>query len=413
MSDNEFYEKLFYSNENILMHGPGGTGKTYDIKQYIQYLTDSDDKPIFKHVAPTGTAANNIDGMTIHSFFGFGVYAETNNRENDIDSLVSGCRYKPIGLQILIIDEISMVGYKMLTAIDRVLRSRYDCTKPMGGVRCIFSGDFYQLQPVKDEYCFYTDVWTKLNFHIMHYTEPKRYACPGTFDLLMRLRVGELSLEDKIWLAERVTAYKENKHSLLEVKPVIIYNRNDDVEAMNKREMAKLETCEYTYKATTTFSPYNKRISMSLDTQKKLLKDIVDEVCTLKVGANVMLYRNFNVSDKLTNGRLGIITEINTENGHVKVKFSDHIIHTITPKEYCIEGPNWRLSRTQIPLRPAWAITSHKCQGSTLDSAIVDLSTCFAKGQMYTTVARVKSINNLYIIKINYSGLKTLDQLIL
>jgi len=410
MSTEDFYRQLYFSNENILMHGPGGTGKTYDIKQYIEYLKTSDDKPIFAYLAPTGTAANNIEGMTIHSFFKFGVYTETDSIEDDINMLVGRCKYQPCGLQILIIDEISMVGYRLFSAIDRVLRNKYDLTKPMGGVRCIFSGDFLQLQPVKDEYCFKTDVWNNLNLVTLKYDVQKRYTCDATFDLLMRLRINKLTPEDKQWLTTRVEAYKNGEHEKLEIKPVLIYTRNSDVDMINQREMKKINSQEYIHVAKNVLTSKSKRQPNIPEwEQNKILDQIVDRQCVLKVGANVMLYRNFSVSEGLTNGRLGIVVDINREFNLIKVRFSDNIVHTISPKEYAVEGVNWKLSRTQIPLRPAWAITSHKCQGMTLDSAVVKLHGCFAKGQMYTTAARVKSIDNLFIIDIDFKNIKTLD----
>jgi ATP-dependent exoDNAse (exonuclease V) alpha subunit len=159
------------------------------------------------------------------------------------------------------------------------------------------------------------------------------------------------------------------------------------------------------------FKTTNKRFTLDQREQDKLLNDVVDKVCTLKVGANVMIYRNYDIAAKLTNGRLVIVLEINEERNVVRIKLSDGMIHDIRPKEYEINGPCWRLSRTQIPLRPAWAITNYKCQGMTLDYAIIKLSECFANGQVYTTLARVVSLENAFLIDVNFYKIKALGGL--
>lgn len=411
MSTTGNYDQLYMSEDNILLHGPGGTGKSYDIQQLIDYIKGADDHVNFAYLAPTGTAACNIGGLTIHSFFGLKIFANFESSEEELNTVINTARYEPNGLQLLIIDEISMVGEKLLRIMDAILRRSYNVNKPMGGVRCIFSGDFYQLPPVKDDYCFCNPIWQDLNFTVIHYTEQKRYTCGDSFNLLMRLRENKLTKDDKNWLLKRLAAYKTKQHLALDVKPVIIYTRNIDVETLNNSEMAKLTTKKYTYVAKNTFKALSKRIMLDPREQDKLLSDVVDKTCTLKVGANVMFYRNYDITAKLTNGRLATVLEIDEEKAVVRVRLSDGLIHDVRPKEFELNGPGWRLSRTQIPLRPAWAITNYKCQGMTLDYAIVELSKCFAYGQAYTTLARVVSIDNLFLINIDFNKIKSIDSL--
>ena len=405
------FEHLYMSDRNILLHGPGGTGKSYDIQQFIEYMKGLDEHVNFAYLAPTGTAASNISGLTIHSYFGLRMYTQFGSIEDEIIASINGARYESNDLQLLIIDEISMVGEKLLRIMDGILRKSYDVTKPMGGVRCIFSGDFYQLPPVKDDFCYNHNIWNELNFVVIPYTEQKRYTCERTFNLLMRLRENKLVADDKKWLSDRVNAYRRGEHKVLEVKPVIIYTRNADVDALNQVEMSKLPTKLYKHTSENVFKTINKRHTLDIREQDKLLADVIDKVCSLKVGANIMIYRNYDIPSKLTNGRLGIVLEINEEKKVIRIKLSDGLIHDIRPKEYEICGPGWRLSRTQYPLRPAWAITNYKCQGMTLDYAIMKLSECFTYGQVYTTIARVVSIENIFIIDINFNRVKALSSL--
>jgi ATP-dependent DNA helicase PIF1 len=399
------FNTLFNSSGNILMHGPGGTGKSYDAKKFIEYLKD-DTNTTFVYLAPTGTAASNIGGMTIHSYFKLGIYTTSETIEEEIDNAVNRSNYKPHGLDLLIIDEISMVGIKLLSIIDGILRKHYDLTKPMGGVRCIFAGDFYQLPPVKDDYCYECSLWMDMNFTKIIYSEQKRYTCDATFQLLMRLRKNKLIKEDKDWLLRRVEACKNREYEQLEVRPILLFTRNVDVNALNATKLKQLTTKQFTHIAENVFKTKNKRTVLPLSFQNKVLDEIIDRICVLKVGASVLLYRNYDTASHLTNGRLGIITEIDEEHKSVRVKFSDGLIHDIRPKEYAINGPDWTLSRTQIPLRAAWAITNYKCQGMTLDSAIMKLADCFAFGQVYTTIARVVSVDKIFIHDIDFDKIR-------
>lgn len=399
------FETLFNSTGNVLMHGPGGTGKSYDARKFIEYLKE-EGNTTFIYLAPTGTAASNINGMTIHSYFKLGIYVTQDTIAEEIENAIRRSNYKSHGLDLLLIDEISMVGIKLLSIMDGILRKHYDLTKPMGGVRCIFAGDFYQLPPVKDDYCYECETWLDMNFTKIKYWEQKRYTCDATFQLLARLRKNKLIDEDKEWLLRRVEAFKNREYDQLDVKPILLFTRNVDVNTLNGLKLKELKTKEYIHTAENIFKTKNKRLILPLSQQNKILDDIIDRECRLKVGASVLMYCNYDVTRHLTNGRLGVITDIDEIHNVVRVKFSDGLVHDIRPKEYTVMGPDWSLSRVQIPLRAAWAITNYKCQGMTLDSAIMALADCFANGQVYTTIARVVSIDKIYIKDINFSKIR-------
>jgi ATP-dependent exoDNAse (exonuclease V) alpha subunit len=245
-----------------------------------------------------------------------------------------------------------------------------------------------------------------MNFTTLDYIEQKRYTCDATFQLLMRLRKNELNEDDKTWLSRRVQACVDREYEQLEVRPIIIFTRNLDVDALNAKKLKEITTKEYVHTAANVLKTTSKRTMLPQSVQNKILNEIVDEKCRLKIGANVILYRNYDTQRKLTNGRLGVVTDIDELKHVVRVKFSDGLVYDIRPKEYSISGPDWTLSRMQIPLRAAWAITNYKCQGMTLDSAIVKLADCFANGQVYTTIARTVSIDKIFIVDINYDKIK-------
>lgn len=401
-------DKIIFTNDNILMHGPGGTGKTFVLKQLITHFAD-DGETKFVYLAPTGTAASNINGTTIHSYFGLRPFVESGDTENDIKLAIDTSTYRPDRLDVLIIDEISMVGVKLISVIDGILRKSYNVKKIMGGVRCIFSGDFYQLPPVKDKHCYKWSSWNELDLQLITFTEQKRYTCNKTFEMLMRLRKNQLTPEDRKWLLSRRTAYLNGEHKSLPVQPIQLFTSRDAVKNLNDKKMRELESPLFTHTCENVLKTKSKRVNLSPRQQDKYLEDIVDKTCELKVGAQVMLYRNYDIQQCLTNGRLGIVMEIDQKRLAVKVKFSTGLIHEISARQYEISGQGWTLSRTQIPLRPAWAITNYKCQGMTLDYAIVDLDRCFAEGQVYTTVARVVSLEHLYIMSIDFRKIKVAD----
>lgn len=406
----EFDELLdgYGNGHNLFLDGEAGTGKTYTINALVSLLR-LNGQINYAIVAATGTAASNIGGCTIHSYFGIGVTVLANTAEKDIRDKIMKSKYFNNGLKLLIIDEISMVGSQMLAVIDGILRRNHSVNKPFGGVQVIVSGDFYQLPPVKDNYCFQTLIWQSLNLKRIEFKEQKRYTCEKTFSLLSRLRMNKLNDEDKVWLDSRVDAYNNKEYENLLVPPVILYTRNASVDAINSGKLDELPGRLYTFKATDEFKSKKVGFQLFPDVKKKYLDELAEEYCNLKINAPILIYRNYSVPERLTNGRLGKVLEIDQDSQTVRIMLSDGTIHLLGRKQFTIEGPGWTLSRTQIVIKATWAITNYKAQGMTLDSAIINVADCFANGQVYTTIARVINIDNLYIEAINYDKIKVLD----
>ena len=386
--------ELYHLGRNILLHGPAGTGKTKCIKDFISML-DTLEGVNYQILAPTGTAACNIQGMTIQSYFQLSTTDDKLPLRQRINTQIGRSRYTNDGVTLLIIDEISMVGDELIMVMDNILKKFYDRSKPFGGVQCIVSGDFYQLSPVKQDWCFKTDIWKYMKFFVVPFEDQKRYSCDRTFKLLNRLRLGRLTPLDKSWFRERMAAYKNGEYKNLPIQPIELYANSRDVKRINDINMAKIDSPEITIESIDEVKPPN------FGNQNRYLNELADKYCILKVGIPIIFYRNYNIGEGLTNGTAGKVISIDADEKKVVVETASGV-HEITPKRYTITGKGWSISRTQIPIVPGWAMTQAKAQGSTLSHAIVDLN-CVYDGQFYTTVSRVVSIDNLFI---NYKSIK-------
>lgn len=402
--------KLYYEGRNIVMHGPGGCGKSWCIEEFVSSHEFTEQSINYAIIAPTGVAACNINGFTIHSYFKIPVIYHSGDSELYVETSVRKSKYYAIPkLDLLIIDEISMVSDEMFAIIDAVLRSKYNCGRPFGGIQCIISGDFFQLPPVcehkekNQRWAFKSPIWQDMNFEYIHFTSQKRFTCPKTINLLMQMRIGEIAETDKEWLQARHIAYKRGDHLKLEVQPVTLFALNAPANKINAERLAKISAELVTFMAKDNVA---KKGSLYPQKVKDILDKLADQVCDIKVGANVLFYRNYSLPERIVNGTLGKIVSIRRDVGIVSVQLHDGRIVEIVPKTYEISDGGWSLSRTQYPFRACWAMTMHKAQGTTLDSLIVDLSNCNNPGQMYTTLARVRDIQNLYVMRpINYAYL--------
>lgn len=403
------------AKNNILLHGPAGTGKSYLLKDYISCLEDID----YYIVAPTGIAAINISGETIHRTFNISPYniSSEENKCEQIKTIVKNCKPLFKSMDLLIIDEISMVGRDLLAIVDGVLRNKFCSNLPMGGVQCIFSGDFYQLCPVKDDYCFKSDLWQELNLVNIPMSESKRYNEDFTFQFMLRLRKNLLTVEDKELIHQRNLAYKNKEYEQLNIKPVVLYSYNADVDKINAIELSKIQGKEYVYNCFDKINNLKECDKKKYITQiRKLLNESLVKKLKLKVGASIVFIRNYNFDSGLVNGKLAKIIEINhpidsaeittnemTKEFYVMIELITGEQYKIFPYENTINSFSCKFSRLQYPFKLAWALTNYKAQGMSLDAAIVDISNVFNPGQTYTTLSRVRDINNLFIINYNFN----------
>lgn len=402
---------------NIILYGPGGTGKSHTLKGLYMLLSQKNINVYM--TATTGIAALNLSenslslrASTLHSWAGIGLGKSSANSliKKIMDSPTYLNRWR--GVDVLIIDEVSMFGKRLFEKLDIISKTVRENNRPFGGISLILSGDFMQLPPVKDEWIFKSDAWSDLNIRPFIFYEPKRYDDIDYFELLLRVRIGEQTPEDSSVLRSRVKSFtklrkilQKNKDKTNILKPTILYSKRVDVEFHNIKELEKIDRQPKTFVALDTLSSQNDN-HPSIENYEYLLNDIIPDTITLKEGAQVMLRFNFDVDSGLVNGSRGVVVSISDEG--VFVRFVNGLKILITPHVWSLKDNNTVISRKQIPLILAWAITIHKSQGCTLDYAICDLGpSVFEFGQAYVSLSRVRNIKGLFISDYTNGSIKT------
>lgn len=385
------------TNDNHYITGKAGTGKSV----LLQYFVENSGKRVVV-VAPTGVAALNVGGQTIHSFFGMPLH---DIDPNDPEILKIGYRLREIlrNIDTVVIDEISMVRVDLMEAVSRKLQTARNNQEPFGGVQMVFFGDLYQLPPVVtdgqlDRYFKHTyGGYYFFNAPAIQNTGLKIYELGHIFrqkddsvfkEVLNALRHGKINETQLQTLNTRTGAAKP------EAGYITLTGHNATVTAINQKRLNQLAGVQKTYKAEISGD-----ITQGYYPTEKELK--------LKVGAQVMMLRNDTEHPRRwVNGTLGIITRLSEDVVRVNI---DGVEHTVTPTtwskiRYNYDHEERKLTKeivstfTQLPLRLAWAITIHKSQGQTYQSVAVDLSDgAFAHGQTYVALSRCVSLKGLYL----------------
>lgn len=389
---------MLKSGKNVFLTGSAGTGKTYVLNQYISYLKER--KVPVAITASTGIAATHMNGMTIHSWAGFGI-KDRLTRANLV--AMKAKKYLKKHLEesmILIIDEISMLHKRQLDMVDEVLRFFKENDEAFGGVQIVLCGDFFQLPPIgqygeksKDKFAFMSDAWVKAELNVCYLTEQYRQEGDDTLNgILNEIRSANIS-ENSI---QELKKAQSNGLTANE-RPTKLFTHNADVDAINLIELGKLEGRSRKFKATT------KGNQKLVETLKRSV--LAQEHLELKPETKVMFVRN-NPEQGYVNGTLGKVVGFNSE-GFPEVKTVQGKTITVKQEIWGVHDDHGKVlaSLSQIPLRLAWAITVHKCQGMTLDAALIDLSKTFERGQGYVALSRLKNIKNLELTGFNEMAL--------
>ncbi|XP_041461886.1 uncharacterized protein LOC121413199 isoform X1 [Lytechinus variegatus] len=390
---------------HVFITGGAGTGKSHLVKCLYyestrilaRMLHYPDDISVLK-IAPTGVAAYNINGHTIHSILSIPIRAQMPYQPLS-EEKISALRNKLAQLQILIIDEVSMVDQKLLYYIHsrlRQIKQSRDET-PFGGVSVIAVGDMYQLPPVFGN-PLYKDslqgvLWND-NFKTIELQQIMRQKDDTEFALLLnRLRIKE---RDDV-LNDRDLSMLKSCETGEECEDALhIYSCNKEVDEWNKKLLHKKCANVICLKAEDTEKDA-KNGSKIRENPVTRCKSQLPNYLWIAVNARVMLLKNIDVSKGLTNGCFGNVTEIIKSNSKticIKVHFDrENVgIHSI---ERCEEFLGKKYARKQFPLKLAYACTIHKVQGLTLDKAVVSLKRIFDSGQAYVGLSRVSSLSGL------------------
>ncbi|TDE13673.1 helicase [Dyadobacter psychrotolerans] len=407
-------EFMHHTNKNIFLTGKAGTGKT----TFLHNLK----KTLHKRmaiVAPTGVAAINAGGVTIHSFFQlpFGPHIPDSFLKTQSVHKFSKERINLIkSLDLLVIDEISMVRADMLDGIDEVLRKHKDPNQPFGGIQLLMIGDLHQLSPViKDEEWnmlkSYYDTIFFFSSHALKKTNPVRIELTHIYrqsdttfiDLLNRIRENKLDKETLATL---------NQRYIPDFKPaddegyITLTTHNASAQNINSVKLKEIEGKLKTFEAEVS----GDFPAVSYPTEQSL---------ALKIGAQVMFVKNDVSREKLFyNGKIGQVTRISPDAIYVKCKGEYGEIEVEKAEwrnvKYALNAQTKEIeeqiigSFIQYPLKLAWAITIHKSQGLTFEKAIIDANASFAHGQVYVALSRCKSFEGMVLsTKIGSTSVKT------
>ena len=400
---------ILKTGANVFLTGEPGAGKTHTINEYINYLRDRYVEVAI--TASTGIAATHIGGMTIHSWSGIGIRKKLDRY--DLDKIASNeyVSKRIRRAKVLVIDEISMLSSDTLYMVDAVCREVKQSSEAFGGLQVVLVGDFFQLPPIikndlekssqiemfsnenNSVFAYDCSSWENAKFVICYITEQYRQDDTDFLEILSAIRHDTFDEEhfDKIQLR------KVDRSNLPKNIPKL-FSHNVNVDSVNTATLAKIEEEVHHY----TMNGEGPDALVAI-MQKGCLSP---EDLYLKKGAEVMFTKN-NQKEGFVNGTLGTVIgfEIGTKYPIVKIKSGKNI--TVGPMEWSVEeNGKIRAKISQIPLRLAWAITVHKSQGMSMDSAIMDLSEVFDYGQGYVALSRVRRLSGLHIIGINAKAFK-------
>ncbi|WP_201541252.1 AAA family ATPase [Psychrobacter faecalis] len=447
---------ILKTGQNVFLTGSAGSGKTYTLNQYIDYLRAR--RVPVAVTASTGIAATHMNGTTIHSWSGIGIKDELSDRDLANLSRKQFLADRLKDTAVLIIDEISMLHAKQLNLVSQVLKHVRKNDKAFGGIQVVVAGDFFQLPPIgskgetnREKFAFMSEAWLDAKFHICYLSEQHRQvseAANGGLDLddiLNQIRRQEVTFEA---IAALEATFDQN----VDIKRTRLYTHNLNVNKINDKELAALDGEMMRFEATSTGD------SKLVETLKKTVRTQDDLV--LKVGAKVMFIKN-NSELGVSNGTMGELigfaavkiddskdtsddliedtaqdaesaTDKSVKNkgkkttkdkGGDKKPTKDKkpttqkmpVVRLNSGREVIAEPEEWIIedetgdvlaSYLQVPLCLAWAITIHKSQGMTLEAAEIDLSRTFELGQGYVALSRLKSLAGLQLLGMNDMSLQ-------
>lgn len=403
------------TNRNLFLTGKAGTGKTTFLRRLRRELPKR-----MVVLAPTGIAAINAEGVTLHSFFQlpFSPYLPgVPNTEKRYG--INKQKQKLIrSLDLLVIDEISMVRADMLDAVDSELRRIRRDSHPFGGLQVLFIGDLHQLSPVvKDEewamlsqyyatpYFFSAQVLEKAEMLCVELEQVYRQSDPQFLSLLNDLREGKATNGTLQMLNER---YVENFDVNNSDWGIQLVTHNWQAQRINDSKLEQIDAKAYTYCAQIK----GKFPELSFPTEKDLV---------LKVGAQVMFVKN-DAQKRYYNGTIAKVVEANEQNFKVKTVDDGRIITVIEEawnnSRYGIDEKDGEIREIvegtfkQFPIKLAWAITIHKSQGLTFDHVVIDAAKAFTHGQTYVALSRCRTLQGIVLTSQLTEGAIIVDEVV-
>jgi ATP-dependent exoDNAse (exonuclease V) alpha subunit len=397
MTQDEALE-ILKTGRSAFITGAAGSGKTFLLNRYIDWLRKEGISVAI--TASTGIAATHLGGMTIHSWSGIGIRDSLSYEEAEALAERAYLRNQVRKASVLIIDEVSMLHDFRFDMVDRAVRALRGIPSIFGGMQVVLSGDFFQLPPVtkqkrveqgviqldeefeekESEFIYHSRAWKELDPIICYLDEQFRQDDTEYVEILNAIRNDSLTKTHKETLRTRLDIALTSDSI-----PTKLYAYNVDVDDENDGELETITEPLHEY-------PMRSRGPEALIMALK--KGVLaPEILRLKVGAKVMFVKN-NFDAGYANGTTGTVIACTPESISVELSTGQTII--VEPANFSIEEDGKvKAEIIQYPLRLAWAITVHKSQGLTLESAEIDLSSPFERGMGYVALSRVKSLDGL------------------
>lgn len=395
------YEMIAKTSQSFFLTGRAGTGKTTFLKAVQQEVAKN-----FIVVAPTGVAAVNAGGKTIHSFFGLemGVLCPWDMGQMNGER-ISLVRH----IDTIIVDEVSMVRCDLLDAMDRTLRHYRRSSAPFGGIQMVFVGDMFQLEPVVTRedrailqehygpgpYYFYkAAAIERMGLPKIEFRKIYRQCDPAFIEILEHIRTGRMTRRDLMRINSRVQVPGEGSDKI----HIVLTTTRREAQYINESRLESITSAPVIFEA-----KYEGQMSGTTPGT-----DVVEDKLVLKKGAQVMFTRNSSTG-AWVNGTLGIVESV--DDSSIRVMLEDGSVHEIGKAQWdSIEYEYDKSTRsckkkvvgtvTQYPLRLAWAITIHKSQSLTFDRVAVDFGkSAFCNGQAYVALSRARSLDGLELLR--------------
>lgn len=394
--------------ENLFITGKAGTGKT-ELLKAIRKMYEG--KKVIAVLAPTGVAAKNAGGFTMHSFLQLPLkpYLPEHKFKPDLYQLNESGAETLRSVDVMVIDEVSMVRCDMLDATDAILKHYRNNDEPFGGVQLIMFGDLYQLSPVaasedkkvlkggynaNEFYFFLSQALHDFNYRVVELQKIHRQDNRDFINLLNEVRIGDIDLKSLKMLEKRV----DNNYSPDPKNGTLtLMTHNYQSNRLNNKMYKSLETEEYPY--------YAKKVFVTDNWHEKY--PIPYKLC-LKVGSRVMFQRNDNEKEQYVNGTMGWVTHLTHDSIYVKPDNADEVrVERAVWKQYdYYVDKKTKTIYTQVsaeyhqyPLKLAWAVSIHKSQGLTLNEVNIDASQAFAFGQVYVALSRCKTLDGIHLLE--------------
>ena len=390
--------------------GSAGTGKSYMLNLITTYLTNNHKNYLL--MAPTGIAAQNINGKTIHSEL------QIKPGSNNYTSLAmqnAENRMRLREIDVIIIDEISMVSKNLLDFINEMFCELYNCAVPFGGIMVLLVGDLAQLPPINAPYVFKSISWD-IFMPLFLFTPKRQSEDTEFFEILQQIRFNQITGETWEKLKNKVTT-PSNIDSPLETTHIMGYRHMADT--INETIMSYLPIDESHHLSFTSFAEDKlNRKSWEIKKSNKHFRRYTNLPDTIQIqkGARVMFLNNTLYDNGICNGSIGIIIKIHNEES-IDVAFPTknglcYITVNKTTDRFNYNGQP--ASRHQFPIQNAFSLTVHKTQGLTLPHVTTPLdSQMFTTGQAYVAISHTKTWESLTLTALDYNAIKTDEQVII